>query len=120
MVAWSGPRPNPSVERALRDKGIGVTRRESQVSARVVRTAAGTRTPSAPREPKWIWYCDGAVANDRRVEAVLRGAYDVIDGRSGDAAAQPAARLDELLVPESAPPQSTTDMLVTPATRRGR
>jgi DNA-binding NtrC family response regulator len=111
MVAWTGTRPPAAVERALRDKGIGLARREKQVSARVVRTAAGTRTPSAPRERRWIWYCDGAIANDRRVEAVLRGAYDVIDGRSGDAAAQLAARLDELLVPETAPP--TSDVLVT-------
>ena len=113
LVAWTGARPPAPVERALRDKGIGLTRKEHQVSARVVRTAAGTRTPSAPRERRWIWYCDGAVANDRRVEAVLRGAYDVIDGRSGDAAAQLAARLDELLVPETAPPKTKTDMLVT-------
>ena len=84
----------------------------------VIWTRSGARIPTAPRDLPWIWYAGGAVSNDRRIDAILRGAYDVVSGRTPDAIAQLAARIEELLVP--APEPAATDTLVTisPASRR--
>jgi len=116
-VAWSGAAPAGALETALTARGVTVTRGQS-APARVVRTRTGGRTPSAPRERRWIWYCDGAVSHDRRVEATLRGAYDVIDGTTAQAPAQLAARVDELLIPEPAPVKADALVAVSEASRR--
>jgi DNA-binding NtrC family response regulator len=96
---------------ALAERTIFLERTPTADLVRVVRTRAGTRTPKAPREPRWIWISDRAVPHDRRVEAVFRGAYDVIDGGAADATARLLARITELLAP--APPVPASDTLVT-------
>jgi DNA-binding NtrC family response regulator len=110
-VAWSGPAANPAVAAALAARGFRVSRQAAGAAIRVISTASTTRTPQAPAEPKWIWLAAGRVPEARRLEAFLRGAYDVIDLRAATAAADLAARLDELVTPD--PPIPAADTLAT-------
>ena len=110
-AAWHGPAVPAALAAALRARGIRVVRGDAAAATvRVVSTASGRRVPKAPGEGPWLWVCRGAVTEARRVQAVLRGAYDVIDVRAATAAADLCARLDELAVPE--PPAPKGESLV--------
>jgi DNA-binding NtrC family response regulator len=78
--------------------------------AQVVSSTSSRRVPAAPPGARWIWASRGAVSDERRTDAVLRGAYDVIDVRAAGAGAELAARIEELAVPEAPPPAA--DLLV--------
>ncbi len=120
VIAWSGIAPSEALQQALRAKRIRIARHGSAAAhpVRVVRTRSGERTPAAPREPRWIWYSDRAVPSERRVEAVLRGAYDVVEANAPDAATRLVARIEELLVPEPEPVAADTLVMVSDASRR--
>ena len=110
-VAWLGPAPPSNVAGALRERQIRVVRGPTaDAAAQVMATAAARRVPTAAPGARWIWACRGAVSDERRTDAVLRGAYDVIDLRADGAAADLAARIEELAVPEAPPPSA--DLLV--------
>ncbi len=120
VMAWSGAPPSEALQRLLREKRIWFARPQSAAehTVRVVRTRSADRTPAAPHEPRWIWYSDQTVPNERRVEAVLRGAYDVIEAKAPDADAQLVARIEELLVPEPEPVAADTLVMASDASRR--
>jgi DNA-binding NtrC family response regulator len=120
VIAWSGVAPSEGVQRAFREKRISLARPHSAADhiVRVVRTRSAERTPAAPSEPRWIWYSDQTVPSERRVEAILRGAYDVIESKAPDADAQLVARIEELLVPEPDPVAADTLVMVSDASRR--
>ena len=110
-VAWLGPAAPQSLAAALRARQIRIVRGPAaDAAAQVIATASAGRVPAEPSGARWIWVCRGAVTDERRTEAILRGAYDVIDARAADAGVQLAARLEELAVPEPAPPAA--DLLV--------
>jgi DNA-binding NtrC family response regulator len=110
-VGWSGAPPAASLVEALRARGVHVVRSSSEEIVHLVLTRSGTRTPRAPRPARWIWCAAGSVSEARRLEAVLRGAYDVIELGARDAMQQVAARIEELCAPE--PPVPVADALVT-------
>jgi DNA-binding NtrC family response regulator len=107
-VLWSGPTPPPGVVGVLEARQIRVARTAEGDLVRIVRTRTAARIPRAPRERRWIWCCDGRVADARRVEAVLRGAYDVLDTRGADWSELLASRVEDLLAPEQEPPATDT------------
>src|SRR6185295_2324845 len=102
-VAWSGPVP-ARLMAALESRGIRPSRPAANATVRVISTTSSQRTPQAPAEPHWIWFASGRVPDTRRREAILRGAYDVIDARAAGAAGELGARLEELLTPEPPAP----------------
>jgi len=110
-LAWSGPAPPRAIAEALAAADLRLSRTAAGARVRVVSTASGSRTPPAPAEPCWLWLAGGRVADARRQDALLRGAYDVIDARASGAAADLVARLGELLTPD--PPLPPADALVT-------
>ncbi len=117
-VAWSGPPPSPALRGSLRARGIALTRAPESGTIRVVRTRTGGRTPTAPRDSRWIWWSDAPVPDRRRVEAVLRGAYDVVDGGETGSVQRLAARIGELLTPEPHIPAAETLVTTSVASRR--
>jgi DNA-binding NtrC family response regulator len=60
---------------------------------------------------KWLWIAPAPVPERAQVEAVLRGAYDVISLRDTDAPAQIVARLQEMLT--AVPVIPSGDLIVT-------
>jgi DNA-binding NtrC family response regulator len=110
-VAWLGPAAPAAVVEALRARQIHVARTHAaDIAACVVYTTAARRVPKAPADGRWIWVCRGAVTEGQRTDAILRGAYDVIElGASASGAVTDlAARLEELAVPEPPPPSVDT------------
>jgi DNA-binding NtrC family response regulator len=104
-VSWTGPAAPAAILAALRERKVAIVRGESaDADAHVVATMSSGRVPAVPGTTRWIWLCHGAASDARRTEAILRGAYDVIDARAADAGVELAARLEELAVPESTPP----------------
>jgi DNA-binding NtrC family response regulator len=110
-LAWSGVWPPTALAATLRARGVRLARTANGSAARVIGTRTGGRIPNAPAGVPWIWCASGPIADARRVEAVVRGAYDVIDIRSDDAAGQLVSRIEEL---RAAPPIAfKADALVT-------
>jgi len=110
-VAWTGPSVPAAVADALRARQVRVVRKDSaDVVGCVVYTTSARRVPKAPADGRWIWVSRGAVTEAQRTDAILRGAYDVIElGASvSGAASDLAARLEELAVPEPPPPSVDT------------
>jgi DNA-binding NtrC family response regulator len=104
-VSWLGPAASRGVAETLRTRNIRIVRGPTgDAAAQVIATASSGRVPAAPAGVRWIWVCRGAVTDARRAAAVLRGAYDVIDGGAEGAGAELAARVEELAVPEAPPP----------------
>ena len=95
-IAWSGPPPSPDLSAAL-------------LSSRLLidRAARG----------RWIWLAGQAPGQRHTVDAVLRGAYDVIVVRDRDATARLVARLGELSVPEQHPPHADHVVTASEASR---
>ncbi len=111
-IGWTGRPPDRQIAAALAARGIAIDRADRDALPLVVATASADRVPAAHAERRrWLWVCAVAVAAGRVTDAVLRGAYDVISLRAPDAAATIVARVEEMLTPEPAPPQ--TDLLVT-------
>jgi DNA-binding NtrC family response regulator len=117
-VKWTGEAPDAAVAKVLEGKKISLSRSAASPDTCVIRTRLGARIPAAPSDTPWIWYVDGPVSNERRVEAILRGAYDVVSGRSADAGAQLVARIEELLAPCPQPASTETLVTVSAASRR--
>src|SRR5262245_5932861 len=98
-ATWLGSPAPYRLVAACRERGIRLQRSGPDTGVHVVFTRQRTRVPRAPAAARWIWCAAGPVDDARRVAAVLRGAYDVIDVRGADAPAQLAARIEELSVP---------------------
>src|SRR5262245_56161893 len=109
-VTWIGPSAPAGLLEALQKRQVRLARDARDSVARVIHTASTRRVPRVPAGGRWVWVVRGAVTQEQRTEAILRGAYDVIDLRSATAADDLAARLEELGAPEPAMP--STDTLV--------
>ncbi len=94
------------------------TRTPEAGAVRVVRTRTSGRTPTAPPDSRWIWWSDAAVPDRRRVEAVLRGAYDVVAAGEAGSAAEVGCAHRELLSPEPDIPVAETLVPTSVASRR--
>src|SRR5262245_25810634 len=117
-VVWSGPTPPAKFAAALKAKGVDMARASDAASIRIVHTRTAAKVPRAIGSSRWIWYCDRPVSDAHRIAAIERGAYDVVDARDGDAAAQLMARVDELLVPEPTPPAADNLVSASEVSRR--
>jgi DNA-binding NtrC family response regulator len=121
QLRWIGPLPPVRFAASLRAQGIQIGRARNRPPDRdadgasapvpVVFTRGAARAPKAPAEERWIWCVGGEVTDSARVEATLRGAYDVVDIRAADAVAVLHARLEELRQPP--PPIPASDTVVT-------
>jgi len=80
--------------------------------------SSGGRRPRAPGDRPWIWAVDGAVADSAATEAVLDGAYDVVELSASEAASRVAARVRELLAIEPDPPRPSELVAHSAAARR--
>src|SRR5262245_14933779 len=111
-VSWVGPVAPAGLVDALRTRQVQVVRGNTRDGvARLIYTASARRVPRGPADGRWIWVCRGAVTQAQRTEAIVRGAYDVIDLRSSSSATATddlAARVEELAVPEPPPPAVDT------------
>jgi DNA-binding NtrC family response regulator len=116
-IAWQGLKAPAEVVAALRQGEMKAT--PESLRPLVVFTDGGRRVPvPRHRERDWIWLCAGAVAETQRIEAVSRGAYDVISLRDQNGLGQLVARLTELLTPEPQPRPAETLALHSDAARR--
>jgi len=103
-VAWEGPRPPAALGRELRDAGFEIERPGRAALPSVVFTSS-SRTPAGRDRPgSWIWVTGGAADDNRRRQAVLRGAYAVVSLSEPNAAPALIARLRELLISDPEPP----------------
>jgi len=80
--------------------------------------SSGGRRPRAPGDRPWIWAVDGAVTDAAATEAVLDGAYDVVELSASEAASRVAARVRELLAIEPDPPRPSELVAHSAAARR--
>jgi DNA-binding NtrC family response regulator len=117
-ISWSGPPLPPAPHARLRQHGIGITRSSDGEAIRVIHTRTSGRTPLAPQESRWIWWSDTAVPERRCIDAVLRGAYEVIDQGGTEGLTQLIARIGELATPEPVIPTVETLVTVSSASRR--
>jgi DNA-binding NtrC family response regulator len=119
-VVWRGASPPPRVDAAIRAAGLTLARRGTDTEAPIVVATAGAgRVPADPGSSAgWIWLCRMPVADGRRREAVLGGAYDVLSLRDADVAGRLVARLTELVVPLPAPTAESTLALGSDSARR--
>src|SRR5262245_19928440 len=100
-VAWSGVPPDREALAALRERGIAVERTVTGGLPLVVSTASARRVPApAWDRQRWIWLAAGHVDDRRAMDAIGRGAYDVVARTAPDAVASLLRRLDELLTPD--------------------
>ncbi len=103
-LEWKGGAPRVALGRAL--KGLGVV----LAAAGAVRVLQ-TRTAAVPAAPAgsapWLWVSDARIAPSAALEAIGRGAYDVVSLAGKDGERRLLARLRELFSPEpelKAPP----------------
>jgi len=121
VVRWTGTPPPAAVAAVLSGHGLTLVRaRDGHGDAPlVVSTRDAARVPArATTAAKWLWVSAAPVAERVQVDAVVRGAYDVVSLKQKDAPAVIAARLRELLAPAPAIPPA--DLIVTdsPAAKR--
>jgi DNA-binding NtrC family response regulator len=112
-VLWSGRPPETRLRALLRDEAVEVETdaAHGELVAAVVSTAPRAAVPAAPHAGlPWVWLAAGDLTPEARAEAVMRGAYDVVDADAGDAAARLVSRVHELAVPQ--PPVPDTSRFV--------
>jgi DNA-binding NtrC family response regulator len=120
-IRWQGVQASSQLAAALTAAGFriaGQTATDGAVPT-VVSTRTASRGPVRSRgASKWLWICGTWVPERARLEAVLRGAYDVVSLAEPDAIAQIVERLRELLTPTQ--PIPAADLIVTqsPASAR--
>ncbi|HKW01520.1 MAG TPA: sigma-54 dependent transcriptional regulator [Vicinamibacterales bacterium] len=120
LVEWHGSAAPPAVLSALRAAGFETARPGDARPIAVVHcTTTGKRLPSpGPGAGDWIWLCQAAPDDGQRMEAIARGAYDVISLQDPRAAEDLVARLGELAVPLPVAPRESTLALKSAAARR--
>jgi DNA-binding NtrC family response regulator len=97
-IDWAGPPPPPELVSKLAARGFALAAGAREAVARVVHTARANDEPRLPGDSlPWIWVSKRAVSQGRAVEAVRRGAYDVLSLDAKDAARRIECRLRELL-----------------------
>jgi DNA-binding NtrC family response regulator len=110
-IDWAGPPPPPELVSKLGARGFDLTALSTAAVARVLHTARANDEPFPPGDSlPWIWVSKRPVSQSRAIEAVQRGAYDVVSLDSNDALGQIERRLKELLANPLAP--ARTDVFV--------
>jgi DNA-binding NtrC family response regulator len=100
-IGWIGVAPSRALAERLRALDVRVDRDDPDGLPLVVCTATAAKVPSPRAERgRWIWVSAQPVPPARALDAVLRGAYDVIALASPDAVDAVITRLDELLLPD--------------------
>ncbi len=113
-IGWIGPPPPRALAALLRQHDIAWSAATDAITARVlvVHTRDADRVPSvASRTRPWIWIAAADVGEALALDAVVRGAYDVIPLSSPDSAGAILARIGELLLAD--PPVPHADGLIT-------
>jgi len=106
QVGWLGAAPPTPLATRLDAAGIHVSRGDAARSPLVVATATAAKVPTPHAERgRWLWVAARAVPPGRAVDAVRRGAYDVVALTDRDATDTIVARLEELLTPDPEPPE---------------
>jgi transcriptional regulator with PAS, ATPase and Fis domain len=122
-IIWRGDAPPRALLKALQEHDVAVhVGREADAaaaalvwfSARMRRVPVAAATNGRP----WIWVAQQEPGEERRLEAVLAGAYDVIALDAIDAVAQVIARVAELSVTEPAPPDAEGLVTVSETSKR--
>ena len=110
-IDWAGSPPPPELVSKLAARGFDLISGSTEAVARVLHTARVNDDPRSPGDAlPWLWVSKRAVSQPRAIEAVRRGAYDVLSLDSKDAVAQIERRLRELL---STPrPPARTELFV--------
>jgi len=100
-IAWTGGGSDSELRKALAARHITIDA-ESDADLPLVVTTMSARKVPAPQRPRrsWIWVCAENVPADRAIDAVARGAYDVISRRAPNAASTLLDRLEEMLAAE--------------------
>lgn len=112
MIAWSGSAPPQTIAAALATNGFVIDREDPRDLPLVIATSSSRRIPAPSNAgTRWIWLASQRPTERQTLDAVLRGAYDVIPVTAPDAADQLMTRLRELLVPDQTPPR--VDHIVT-------
>src|SRR5262249_25580616 len=119
-VLWQGPQPPAAILAALRRANISLAREAmDDVDTPLVISTSTRRVPTVAKPGRrWIWLCAEDAGDAGSIEATLRGAYAVISLKSPTAAADLAARLQELLTPEAAQAPPAEIVMVSDASRR--
>jgi DNA-binding NtrC family response regulator len=111
-IAWAGAPPDRELRSALAAVDIAIDREAPEGLPLIVATTTSRKVPApACDRGRWIWLCGERVGDVRAMDAVARGAYDVVSWRTPDASATLLRRLDELLTPE--PVVKPPDWIVT-------
>ncbi len=97
-VQWKGPPPPPDLRAKLAARGFDLTS-ANPGSAVVLVYTAREADPPPPQEVSspWLWLTKRSVTQARAIEAIRRGAYDVLSLESKDAVAQIERRLKEIV-----------------------
>jgi transcriptional regulator with PAS, ATPase and Fis domain len=92
-LEWKGGSPGPALAQALKGLGVAIV---SAGAVRVVQTKSAA-VPTAPNGPApWLWVSAAKVPEQAALEAIDRGAYDVVSLAEKGAEARVLARLREL------------------------
>jgi transcriptional regulator with PAS, ATPase and Fis domain len=114
-VRWVGAEPGASLRRLLRRAGVTLAPKAGAAVARLVH--GRTLPPVSDDALPWIWLCSAALAAKRAREAAIAGAYATISLADPHAAERLAARVGELAVAVSTPPEAATFVAVSSASR---
>src|SRR5262245_47931018 len=102
-IAWSGPAPDRELRAALSAAGLAIDREAPEGLPLIVATGTARKVPAPSCDRgRWIWLCGERVGDARAMEAIARGAYDVVSRHVPDAVVTVLRRVDELLTPEPA------------------
>src|SRR5262245_18986885 len=93
---WSGKKPDARLGERMQAEGIVFAAGGDCVAEVVAADAAGTAARGGRAGRPWLWLATAGATPEQVTAAVVRGAYDVIDGRDPPAAALLARRLREL------------------------
>ncbi len=102
-VHWKGPRPPAGLAAEAPALGFDLTSEGLGSAVVLVYTHRDEEIPRPPEaSPPWLWVAKRSVSQARAIEAVRRGAYDVVSLESEDAALEIERRLKEILsIPRS-------------------
>jgi DNA-binding NtrC family response regulator len=103
-LEWIGPRPAPDVRAALRAQDLALAGGRERAAVAVVATARLALPGTLPTAGPWLWLCAERVPLAQAMDAVRRGAHDVLSQREPDWPARLAARARELATPDGEPP----------------
>ncbi len=103
-LEWKGGAPKPPLAQALKGLGVGLV---PAAAIRVVQTKGAAAPASQSGATGWVWVSEAKLSAEVALEAIGRGAYDVVSLAEKDGDERLLARLRELFAPDpqlKAPP----------------